>query len=122
MTTLGISSASGSSGANSSPVSQVDSLNQQILHLENKLKSLGQDDTLTTHQKSEQQQVIQAQIEMILAQIAQLQHQQAAKAQEKVMQEKESANPHSIKADGVNRPTVTNSLDIYIYNGGFFSR
>jgi hypothetical protein len=56
--------------------------------------------------KKKQQDLIQAQIKL-LAQLAQLQRQQAEEAQKKQEQ-------NHTKAEGVNKPTDGNQIDIYI--------
>lgn len=117
MTTISSNSlssiGSGSSGGGSA--SQVATLNKQITQLQAQLKDLGNDTTLTDEQKSEQQQLIEGQIQMIEAQIAQVEQQQAEKAQEKQSSAKDdTANTISKAADGVNRPTATNALNVYI--------
>lgn len=119
MTTINTNSTttigSGSSGGGST--SQIASLNKQITQLQNQLKSLGTDDTLTTEQKSEQQQLIESQIQLIEAQIAQIEQQQAEKAQEQQSNNKAETAvtaASSKSGDGVNRPTATNALNVYI--------
>lgn len=117
MTTINTNSTTsigaGSSGSSGS-TSQIASLNKQITQLQNQLKSLGTDDTLTTEQKSEQQQLIESQIQLIEAQIAQIEQQQAEKAQEQQSNNKAETAAGSKSGDGVNRPTATNTLDVYI--------
>ncbi|MDW8847178.1 FlxA-like family protein [Erwinia sp. MMLR14_017] len=116
MTTINTNSTtsigSGSSGGGST--SQIASLNKQITQLQNQLKSLGTDDTLTTEQKSEQQQLIETQIQLIEAQIAQIEQQQAEKAQEQQSNNKAETAVTAKSGDGVNRPTASNALDVYI--------
>ena len=116
MTTISSNSLSSiGSGSSGGSASQVATLNKQITQLQAQLKDLGNDTTLTDEQKSEQQQLIEGQIQMIEAQIAQVEQQQAEKAQEKQSSAKnDTANTISKAADGVNRPTATNTLNVYI--------
>ncbi len=106
MTTLSaISSQTGGSTA----TSEIASLNKQITAIMNQLKSLGSDHTMTTEQKAEKQQLLESQIQMIYARIAQIQQREAETAQQQ-----EDTGPAAIKADGINRPTDVNQLNVYI--------
>ncbi|CAH6217717.1 hypothetical protein DAPPPG734_05760 [Pantoea agglomerans] len=56
------------------------------------------------------QQMYQSQITMLQAQIAQLEQKQAEQDQPK----SDSSSVSESKADGINRPTDTNKIDVYI--------
>lgn len=101
--------SSGDSG-NGSVASQVAALNKQIQGVLTQVKELADNKELTDEQKSEMQQMYQSQITMLQAQIAQLEQKQAEQDQPK----SDSAPASEIKADGINRPTDTNKVDVYI--------
>jgi len=111
MTTIaGISTigAGGSSGGGAA--SEIAAINKQIAAITSQLKSLADNHTLTQEQKSEQQQMLESQIQMLYAQIAQIQQREAEKAE----QQQQTEQPVSARADGINRPTPDNQLDVYI--------
>ena len=60
----------------------------------------------------QQQELLQQQIAMLQQQIAQIQQQQAEKALEQ--QQKAEAATDIKKEEGVNKPTDTNAIDIYV--------
>lgn len=114
MTTINTSSGvSGGSGGGDS-VSQTASIAKQIVRLQEQLKSMAGDTTLDEDQKAEQQQMIETQIMMLEAQLAQIQQQQAEKAAEQQEASKAADSGSSKMADGVNRPTEDNQLNVYI--------
>jgi len=102
--------SSGDSGGGS-VASQVAALGKQIQNITKQLKELSGNADLTDDQKAEMQQMYESQITMLEAQIAQLQQKQAEQAEQK---SDSSSQPGEIKADGVNRPTDANQLDVYI--------
>ena len=105
MTISGISNSGSSQAA-----SQIASINQQIQSITKQLKELSNNDYLTIEQKAEQQQLLESQIQILQAQLAQLQQKQAEKAQ----QTQPISQSSETKADGVNRPTDENQLNVYI--------
>lgn len=114
MTTINTSSGvSGGSGGGDS-VSQTASIAKQIVRLQEQLKSMAGDTTLDEDQKAKQQQMIENQIMMLEAQLAQIQQQQAEKAAEQQEASKAADSGSSKMADGVNRPTEDNQLNVYI--------
>ena len=102
--------SSGDSGGGS-VASQVAALNKQIQSVLTQVKELADNKELTDEQKSEMQQMYQSQITMLQAQIAQLEQKQAEKDQPK---NDDSTSAVTSKADGINRPTETNQLNVYI--------
>lgn len=104
---------SGSSGGASS-ASLTAGITKQIINLQNQLKSLADDQTLTKEDKVKQQVMIENQITMLMAQLAQIQLMAEQQAMDKQQESEEANVGSSKKADGVNRPTDTNSLDVYI--------
>lgn len=114
MTTINTSSSvSGGSGSGDS-ASQTASISKQIVRLQEQLKSMAGDTTLDEDQKAKQQQMIENQIMMLEAQLAQIQQQQAEKAAEQQEASKADDTGSSKIADGVNRPTENNKLNVYI--------
>ncbi|MBS6033375.1 MULTISPECIES: FlxA-like family protein [Pantoea] len=103
--------SSGDSSGGGSVASQVAALSKQIQNITTQLKELSSNADLTDKQKAEMQQMYESQITMLEAQIAQLEQKQAEQAEQK---NDDSKLPGEIKADGVNRPTDTNQLDVYI--------
>jgi len=101
--------SSGDSGGGS-VASQVAALNKQIQGVLTQVKELADNKELTDEQKAEMQQMYQSQITMLQAQIAQLEQKQAEQDQPK----SDSSPVSEIKADGINRPTDTNKVDVYI--------
>ena len=102
---------SSSDSGGGSVASQLAALNKQIQNITQQLKELSDNHDLTDDQKAEMQQMYESQITMLEAQIAQLEQKQAEQAEQK------SDHPtqrDEIKADGVNRPTDANQLDVYI--------
>ncbi|HBP96794.1 MAG TPA: hypothetical protein DD679_14655, partial [Pantoea agglomerans] len=89
---------------------QVAALNKQIQNVLTQVKELADNKELTDEQKSEMQQMYQSQITMLQAQIAQLEQKQAEQDQPK----SDSSSVSESKADGINRPTDTNKIDVYI--------
>ncbi|MNT88717.1 hypothetical protein D3C72_2293260 [compost metagenome] len=61
----------------------------------------------SVEEKKKQAELIQEQLKMLQAQLAQLQRQQAEESQQKQAQQQG-------KAEGVNSPTDSNQIDIYI--------
>ncbi|BCQ36005.1 FlxA-like family protein [Erwinia rhapontici] len=114
MTTINTSSSVSGSSSGGGSVSQTASIYKQIVKLQEQLKNLSGDTTLTTEQKSEQQQLIESQIALLQSQIAQIQQQEAEKAAEKQQESKAADSGSSKIADGVNRPTENNKLNVYI--------
>lgn len=105
--------ASGSEGGDGSIASQITALSKQIQNVSAQMKELSDKTELTDEQKAEMQQMYESQITMLEAQIAQLEQKQAEQSQP------ESAITQStseIKADGINRPTDSNKVDVYIWN------
>lgn len=96
-------------GSTNGSTSAIASLYKQIQSITQQLKDLASDSTLTEEQKHTQQQMLLAQIQLIQAQITQIEQQHAEEAQQK----KDDLS-RDIKADGVNRPTLNNQINIYI--------
>lgn len=101
--------SSGDSGGGS-VASQIAALNKQIQGVLTQVKELADNKELTDKQKSEMQQMYQSQITLLQAQIAQLKQKQAEQDQPK----SDSSPVSEIKADGINRPTDSNKVDVYI--------
>ncbi|SFN13926.1 FlxA-like protein [Candidatus Pantoea varia] len=101
--------SSGDSGGGS-VASQVAALNKQIQNVLTQVKELADNKELTDEQKAEMQQMYQSQLTMLQAQIAQLEQKQAEQDQPKTDSTPVSEN----KADGINRPTDTHKVDVYI--------
>ncbi len=59
--------------------------------------------------KKKQQELIQAQIQQLRAQLAQLQRKQAEEAEQKQVQQQPQA-----KVEGVNNPSDDHQIDIYV--------
>ncbi|WP_370515541.1 FlxA-like family protein [Pantoea sp. B_10] len=78
--------------------------------LNDELKDIAKDKSLTEKQRKDKQETINAQIQLLQAQIQQLQKQEKEKAEQK--QEKQEVT--AVKADGINRPTDSNQLDVYV--------
>lgn len=110
---LKVMQGGGDSGGGSI-ASQIAALNKQIQSVMKKVKELADNHDLDEDQKSKIAQMYQSQITMLEAQIAQLQKKQAEQA-EKAQQKNDSVNPVSeSKANGINRPTDKNNVDVYI--------
>jgi len=105
------SAVSGGDSGGGSVASQVAALSKQIQNITKQLKDLSGNADLTDKQKAEMQQMYESQITMLEAQIAQLQQKQAEQAEQK---SDSSSQTGEIKADGVNRPTDANQLNVYI--------
>ncbi|ATY90943.1 FlxA-like family protein [Pectobacterium atrosepticum] len=108
------SSSKASSGGNGS---QIAAITKQISQLTQKLKELGSDTTLDAEEKKAMQDIIQAQIQMLQAQLAQIQQQQTQKAADKNIvgvEEVSKDNPTPKVAEGVNSPTEDNAIDVYV--------
>lgn len=119
MTTIGPGSGAATSTAGSSSGgggdSQIAAITKQITQLTNKLKDLASDSTMDAKDKKVMQDLVQGQIQMLEAQIAQIQQQQAQQAVDKQQASQEEADRSSTKAaDGINRPTKDNVIDVYI--------
>ena len=99
---------SGASGTSSS-----NDISAQITRILDKIKKLTQqlkelaNSPVSADEKKKQQELIQTQIKVLQAQLAALQRQQAEEAQKK--QEQKLG-----KVEGVNSPSDTNQIDIYI--------
>ncbi|MCB5948458.1 FlxA-like family protein [Enterobacter sp. TCD1-1] len=99
---------SGASGTSSS-----NDISAQITRILDKIKKLTQqlkelsNSPISTDEKKKQQELIQTQIKVLQAQLAALQRQQAEETQKK--QEQKLG-----KVEGVNSPSDTNQIDIYI--------
>jgi uncharacterized membrane protein len=104
------SAVSGGDSGGGSVASQVAALNKQIQNALKQVKELADNHELTDEQKSEMQQMYQSQITMLQAQIAQLEQKQAEQDQPK----SDSSPVSESKADGINRPTDANKVDVYI--------
>ncbi|MCD2355027.1 MULTISPECIES: FlxA-like family protein [Pantoea] len=105
-----LSSAVSSGDSGGSVASQVAALNKQIQNVLTQVKELADNKELTDEQKAEMQQMYQSQLTMLQAQIAQLEQKQAEQDQPKSDSTPVSEN----KADGINRPTDANKVDVYI--------
>lgn len=105
------SAASSSDSGGGSVAAQVAALSKQIQNITKQLKDLSGNHDLSDKQKAEMQQMYESQITMLEAQIAQLEQKQAEQAEQK---SDDSKLPGEIKADGVNRPTDSHQLDVYI--------
>lgn len=104
------SAVSGGDSSGGSIASQISALNKQIQNVLTQVKELSDNHELTDEQKAEMQQMYQSQITMIQAQIAQLEQKQAEQDQPKSDPMTVSEN----KADGINRPTDSNKVNVYI--------
>ncbi|WP_307570621.1 FlxA-like family protein [Pantoea anthophila] len=91
--------------------SQVAALNKQIQIVSTQMKELADNKELTDDQKAEMQQMYESQITMLQAQIAQLEQKQAEQA---LPDSNSSQSLIENKADGINRPTDSNKVDVYI--------
>ncbi|KAA5923938.1 hypothetical protein F3I27_03895 [Pantoea sp. Bo_2] len=101
-------------GDSGSIASQIAALNKQIQSVMKKIKELADNHDLDEEQKFKIAQMYQSQLTMLWAQIAHLQKKQAEQA-EKAQHKNDSVNPVSeSQANGINRPTDKNNVDVYI--------
>lgn len=111
-----VSATGSSSGGNSQSYAQkINQLTQQLEKLTEQLKNVSSSGDSETAQT--QSQMLQAQIQVIEAQIAQLQAQQAqesAQVQPSVEETDSDESSLSAQADGVNRPTEENQINVYV--------
>ncbi|GJL36686.1 hypothetical protein TUM17576_35060 [Enterobacter hormaechei] len=83
---------------------------QQISKLTQQLKDLATSGSADTDSQK-QRELLQAEIKQLQAQLAQLQYKQAEEAQKKA---DEKQTQSTAKAEGVNIPSDSNQIDIYI--------
>ena len=100
-----------SGGANSSESKEA-AIMKQIAQLTKQLLNLKNDTTLEPEEKTKQQELIQNQIKMLYEQLARIQQEAADKAKQK--QETANLKDNEKVADGINRPTAENFVDLYI--------
>lgn len=100
------------SGGSNSSQTQVAVIMKQIAQLTKQLINLRNDTTLKPEEKLKQQELIQNQIKMLQDQLAQVQKDAADKAKGKF--EVVAPKGHEKRADGINRPTSENAVNLYI--------
>lgn len=116
-----VSSALKSSGASSGDdiSGQISRIMQQIKQLSQQLKNLanssgsGSSSSSSSQDVEKQVETIQSEIEMLQAQLAQLEQKQAEKALQGKGQSQDQIQAIQ-KQEGVNSPSATNKVDIYV--------